>query len=133
MGGVMGSPLKAPRAPDVLVLPIVEYLEEELHALRCQESNIRNQRRDSTGGVGAATEPKQEDLIPNLPVVAQEAIALADVLGDGGARRAADDAVLDAAARADSRVVEDDLRGARLGGGGGDGAGVEGAADAGYV
>lgn len=108
-------------------------MEEELHALRRQESNIRDQRRDSTRSVGAATETEDEDLIPHLPVVAQEAVTLADVQGYGGPRRAADDAVLDAAVGADAGVVEDDLRGARLGVRGGHGAGVERAADAGYV
>ncbi len=53
--------------------------------------------------------------------------------GDGGARRAADDAVLDAAVGPDAGVVEDDLGGARLGVLGCDGVGVERAADAGYV
>lgn len=118
---------------DVLILPILKDLKEELLPLRRQQPNIRDERRDSTSGVGAATEAKEEDLIADLPVVAQEAVALADVQGDGVSRRAADEAVLDAAARADAGVVEDDLRGARLGVCGGDGAGVERAADAGYV
>lgn len=118
---------------DVLILPILKDLEEELLPLRRQQPDIRDERRDSTRGVGAATEAKQEDLIAGLPVVAQEAVALADVQRDGVARRAADEAVLDAAARTDARVVEDDLRGTRLSVGGGYGAGVERAADARYV
>lgn len=101
--------------------------------LRRQQPNIRDERRDSTRGVSAATEAKEEDLIADLPVVAQETVALADVQGDCGACRAADQAVLDAAAGADAGVVEDDLCRARLGVLGGDGAGVEGAADAGDV
>ena len=118
---------------NILIFPIFENLKEKLQSLRCQESNIRDERRDGTCRVGAATETEEEDLIPDLPVVTQEAVALADVRGDSGTCRAANETILDAAARADAGVVEDDLRGARLGVLGGHGAGVERATDAGNV
>ena len=118
---------------DVLVLPILEDLEEELHAGGGQQTDIRDERRDGTCGVSAAAEAEQEDLVALLPVVADEAVALADVGRDRGARCAADDAVLEPAIGADARVVEDDLRGRGLGVLGRDDVGVEGAADARYV
>lgn len=115
---------------DILILPILENLEEVLEALGCEQSNIVDNRANGTSSVGTATEAKEENLIPWLPVVAEKTVAFTNMCRDGEAGCASNELVCNSTVGSDALMVVDNLGMVWLLGRGCENAGVQGAAQA---
>ena len=81
-----------------------------------QQAHVADHPADGPRGVGPARESKEEDLVANAPVDAQEGVRRAHVAFEALAQGAAEEPCDDAAARADAGLVVHDLRDAVAGG-----------------
>lgn len=111
----LGLVLKRQVRELVLVLvvhPVLHVLEDRvkvLDALAGQQAQVGNHAGDGADGVRAAREADEDDLVAVAVVGAQEAVDLADALRQAEAECAAGEGVEGVGARADARLVLDDL------------------------
>lgn len=118
----IGKRRPIPRIPRIL--KILKDLIKIRQPRLGQDPDRAYQAGNTPGRKRAAREAQQEDLVAGDVVVDDEVVGLADVFGETEPCAAADDAVVQADARADAGLVVDDLRDVR------GGVGAEAAADA---
>ncbi len=93
----------------VLVLPVLEDLVKVWQSSLSQQSDTRDQSRNTSSCKGTSRETNQEDLISALVVVGKERIGFTYVLRQAGAGSATHNLIPDAGARADSCLIVDYL------------------------